>query len=128
VATEQVKYRLSQLESYAVLISNEEYYAASKEMDEISRKNRSAITVDSPKSKRMAELSSVMSRIADQLEPHPATEQETSILDSYEPDPDADYKQLYVGFNGPETSRAETFDSAAMSRESCRELIGTTRS
>lgn len=118
VALQQMRARLDQLKSYAVLISNDEYYAARQEMSEIQKRNPGGVVAGSADYERMSELSTVTSRIADQLEQRTTPESEPAILDPFEPDPDADFVQLYVGSNGAESPEEETFVSEEEVRKS----------
>lgn len=96
--------RLAQLRRLARLVSNEAYHAARRESDEISRRNPRGIVAGTADYKRWTELNAIQQRIASQ---NPVEEVRSPPF-RFTPDPDATYKQVLTGFNGPPT-RATLF-------------------
>jgi hypothetical protein len=100
--------RLAQLRWYALLERNDEYYSAESELAEIQKRNPRGIVAGTGDYERVQQLSEMMRRVSDKvgkpdLPPEPPF--------SFVPDPDADFKQLYVGFNGPEHPGVTIFDN-----------------
>jgi len=103
--------RISKLNWYASLIRNDEYYEASKELNALRAKNPGAITSGSDIEKQ---ISSIMTRMRaiKPSNPLPRTQpKECMFANKYEPDPDAEFTQLYKGANGPKSSKALAFKS-----------------
>jgi hypothetical protein len=82
-------YRLAQLRSYA----------AETELTRIQARSPRGIDTTSSDGKRAQELSALMNKISQGMPP-PVFPRERPFV--YTPDPDADFKQILVGFNGPE--------------------------
>jgi hypothetical protein len=100
--------RLAQLRWYASLERNDEYYSAESELAEIQKRNPRGIITGTADHERVQQLLAVMRRVSERLG-KPDLPPEPPF--SFEPDPDADFKQLYVGFDGPETPGVTLFDN-----------------
>jgi hypothetical protein len=100
--SESVKYtkadRVAQLRWYATLVRNDEYYAAESEVAEIQKRNPRGIVAGSADYERMQQLSASMNKIVASVGKPDLPPQRPF---KFEPDPDASFKQLFVGFNGP---------------------------
>ncbi len=105
--------RIDKLNWYSGLVRNDEYYAASKELDELRKKNPGAIKSGSELDKQMSLIRSRMNKATGNASPPTTQPKECEFAQKYEPDPDADFTQLYVGANGPNKSKASAFVSKA---------------
>jgi hypothetical protein len=130
----QKSYRVAQLRWYAALVRNDQYYAAEIELAEIQRRNPKGIVTGSSDGARAQELSRLMSSItagipqADLPKPRPFV---------FIPDPDADFKQVFVGFNGPErggvtvlrseSDAAASWLASAVSPDELKKLLAEVR-
>jgi hypothetical protein len=116
----QKAYRLAQLRWYASLVRNDQYYSAEKELTEIQRRNPHAIAQGSTAGTRSQELSQAMNRVVASVgqpqlpKPRPF---------EYTPDPDATYKQLLAGFNGPQNPSLTIIQNEADARASCLKSV-----
>ena len=104
----QKSVRLAQLHWYASLERNDDYYSAEGELGEIQKRNSRGIVKGTGDYERVQQLLAAMRRVSDKagkpdLPPEPPF--------SFVPDPDADFKQLYVGFDGPEHPGVTVFDN-----------------
>lgn len=103
-------YRVAQLRGYAALERNDQYYAAETELFEIQMRNPKGIVTGSSDGARAQELSQVMSSIGAGIK-QPALPKPRPFV--FTPDPDADFKQVLVGFNGPKGPGVTVIRSAA---------------
>jgi hypothetical protein len=87
------------LRGYAALTRNDQYYAAETELAEIQRRNPKGIVTGSSDAARVQELSQVMSGISAGIKQPDLPKPRPFV---FTPDPDADFKQVLVGFDGPE--------------------------
>jgi hypothetical protein len=94
------EHRLAQLQRYTVLIGRDDYYAASKEFVELQKRHPRGFDANSADGHRATELTKVMRQISQEIT-SPVPRLESSVDFQFEPDPDADFKRLLVGFNGP---------------------------
>jgi hypothetical protein len=88
--------------------ANDDHYSAEGELGEIQKRNPRGIVKGTGDYERVQQLLAAMRRVSDKagkpdLPPEP--------LFSFVPDPDADFKQLYVGFDGPEHPSVTIFDN-----------------
>ncbi|MBL4787935.1 MAG: hypothetical protein JKY60_02410 [Kordiimonadaceae bacterium] len=111
IAACQNAVRRQKLSWYANLIQNDDYYAANNALKKLRVANPGAVTVGSDLYKQMGVLQA-QKRKATLGISMPRTQPEACDFQSvYEPDPDADFTQLYTGFNGPHHSGASVFRS-----------------
>jgi hypothetical protein len=96
----QKSYRIAQLRWYAALVRNDKYYAAQTELAEIQGRNPKGVVTGSSDGARAHELLGLMSSISAEV---PQPELPKARPFEFTPDPEADFKQVLVGFNGPET-------------------------
>ena len=89
--------RLLQLKHYAQLARDDEYHAAQSELAELSRKNPKGFSEGSPDGERAEQLLGTMREVSSRV-PEPQYPKPPKF--EYVPDPDADFRQLYTGFNG----------------------------
>jgi len=95
----QKSYRVAQLRGYALLVRNKEYYVAESELADIQRRNPKGIVTGTSDGVRSQELLQTMSRLSESVGKPDLPKARLFVLT---PDPDADFKQVFVGFNGPE--------------------------
>jgi hypothetical protein len=111
----QKEYRLAQLRWYASLVRNDQYYLAEKELTEIQRRNLRGIVQGSTDGIRSQELSQAMNRVVASVG-QPQLPKPRPFV--YTPDPDAPYKQLFAGFNGPQNPSLTVIRNEAEARAS----------
>ena len=92
-------YRVAQLRGYAALVRNDQYYAAGTELAEIQRRNPNGIVNGSSDGARAQELSKSMHSIGEGIAKPDLPKPRPFV---FTPDPDADFKQIFVGFSGPQ--------------------------
>jgi hypothetical protein len=118
VFRESKEARLAQLRRYGALLRNEAYYTAHAQFAELMRLHRGTFTQGTPawaESERLQRLMASAAReIAPVAEPKPAR----SRRYLHEPDEDAGFRQLAVGFNGHGTPASEVFGSESEVRSS----------
>jgi hypothetical protein len=107
--------RIAQLRWYASLVRNDRYYAAESEFADIQRRNPKGIVAGSSDFARYQELSQTMNAISKSVE-RPKLPKPKPFV--YTPDPDADFKQVFIGFNGPDQSGAALIQSEEDARAS----------
>jgi hypothetical protein len=95
----QKSYRLAQLRWYGSLVRNDQYYAAEKELAEIQKRNPRGIVTGSADGARSQELSQTMNRVVTSVG-QPQLPKPKQF--EYTPDPDANFKQAFSSFNGPQ--------------------------
>lgn len=103
--------RLSKLKWYSGLINNDTYYDASKELKKLLKQNEGPITVGTKSHKRMMVLRSQMSDISSKTPLPNEGARECDPFNKHERPSDTDFTQVHDGYNGPNSSRAEAFDS-----------------
>lgn len=108
VISEEKEQRITTIERQATLLSNDEYYAATVEFEEIQARN-GALEVGTADYNRAQELMALMAEISAELPPQP--EFRSSIEFEYRPDPDAPFRQVFMGVNGPATNGSSVFTS-----------------
>ena len=111
----QRELRIVKLEWYAGLVRNDGYYEAQKELEEFVAANPDAMTVGSEEHAKRQEIAARMNAHSSDAPPMSSRtppECEFALATQYEPDPDADFWQLYSGGNGPGDSKAEIFESS----------------
>ena len=128
--------RLAKLETYRNLIQDDRYYAVQTERNEILARNDSRIVAGTEDASRIRELDQVAAILARSIPrvPEPSLPKELQPADG--PDPDAEFRQLHVGFNGIDgeeggsvtvvVSRTEALQSwlsRVMSTAELRELL-----
>jgi hypothetical protein len=110
--SDSIKYlksvRLAQLRNYAMLVRDSEYYAAESELEDLKKRNPKGIVTGSNDGNRSAELFQIMNRVIERIG-RPEMPPERPFV--FTPDPDADFKQVFVGFNGPEHGGATLIQS-----------------
>lgn len=91
--------RLAKLETYRNLIQDDRYYAVQTERNEILARNDSRIVEGTEDASRIRELDQVAAALERSIPrvPEPTLPKELQPADG--PDPDAEFRQLYVGFN-----------------------------
>jgi hypothetical protein len=110
-------HRVAQLQSYARLISNDDYYKTKQRLDEILRRNRGVTYSGTADARQVDELTKEMARIERTLALPPSKPTPSKPF-RFEPDPDANYKHLHTGFNGPARPELVQLRSAKEARES----------
>jgi len=111
IAACQKAVRIQQLSWYAKLIQNDVYYAANNDLKKLRAANPGAVTVGSELYEQMGVLQA-RQREATKGISRPRKQPEACDFEQvYEPDPDADFKQLYSGVNGPRRGGASVFQS-----------------
>ncbi len=108
-------YRIQQLDSYSYLINNDEYYDLQKKFSELQAKNPKGFVVGTDAYKESQALTKKMREIS-------ANAPKVKIKDEkpfeFEPAPDAEYKQVFVGFNGPRKGENYIWESEVGARRS----------
>ena len=117
VSEEQRLHRITQLQSFARLLRDPDYWAADQERTRILERNEGILSFDTEDYERAEQLRTLMSEISQALV------QETpnfapSVLDEYVPDADAPFVQIDTGLNGPEEFSRETYYSEEELRSS----------
>ena len=115
VVSEEKERRIATIERQARLLSNDEYYAATVEFEEIQARN-GALEVGTEDYDRARELMARMAEISAELPPLPVFK--SSIEFEYRPDPDAPFRQVFMGVNGPATNGSSVFTSLEEVNES----------
>ena len=110
--------RIAQLEHYAALINDQTYYAASQELEEIKKRNPQGISTKSADGERAQQLNQIMREVASRTPKPPKPRFEGSQRHLFEPDADAEFTQLLVGFNGPDSPGTDVFERDADVRAS----------
>lgn len=96
MAQRQATFRIAQLRRYAELIRHDDYYAASRELAELRKRNPRGFRVNTPDALRAAELLRVMKRVDRAiLTPIPRLEGSDSFL--IEPGSGTDFEPLMFG-------------------------------
>lgn len=127
--------RLAKLETYRNLIQDDRYYAVQTERNKILARNDSRIVEGTEDANRLRELDQIAAALARSIPrvPEPSLPKELEPVDG--PDPDAEFRQLHVGFNGVDeeggsvtvvVSRAEALKSwlsRVMSTAELRSLL-----
>lgn len=103
------KYRIAQIARQATLLRNDEYYSLSMELAQIRSPN-AAIQVGSEDYQAVQRLTARMAEIANQIA-QPVPESKTSIEYEYRPDPNASFRQLFMGVNGPSQEGTSSYTS-----------------
>jgi hypothetical protein len=107
--SERRKYnRLQKVVRYATLIANDEYYETKKRSDELAKKHRGQFVYNSPAYKQSAALSKKLGEITKKLK---LPELNLKSQTKFRIDPDADFKSIYRGANGPNTAMSMIIDN-----------------
>ena len=114
VAREVKAHRIVQLQGYAQLIRRDDYYEASQELARLQAANPDGFDAESEDGRRAMELTELMWKLGREVETPPPPRSSEAFR--FEPDPDADYEQLHVGFNGPARPHAAVFESEDAAR------------
>jgi hypothetical protein len=114
--------RLLQLQHYALLARDDEYHAAQSEFAELQRKNPNGLSAGTADGDRaeylMHAMQSASARIPEPRYPKPPKFE-------YVPDPDANFRQVYTGFNGlPEIETTIVMNRAEAEKAWWRTAIG----
>lgn len=112
-----LQHRLTQLKDFSNLINDDEYYALRTEQDEINQRNPGGINTRSEDGSRSGELFKRMREISKTLTPEPITPPD-AVTFEFTPDPEANYQQVYTGFNAPKNSSRKIFTDAKEVRKS----------
>ena len=110
--------RLSKLKWYSDLIQNNEYYELSKKLDKLKTDNPGAFKAGSEAYNSYQKLSAKMNAISSKIPIPSNNPKECSFIKPYEPDPNASFKQVFKGYNGPANSSAKAFSSDVELKES----------
>ncbi|MGE0255006.1 MAG: hypothetical protein AB7N54_13440 [Alphaproteobacteria bacterium] len=102
--------RLEKLRYYAALISNDEYYASQRRLNELSRENGNTFRPNTPAMEELRALQTTMQQVERDLAIPPADLREPKTI---RVDPDADYRTLHTGMNGPERAGHVLFEQRA---------------
>ena len=95
-----IRSRLAKLETYRNLIQDDRYYAVQTERNEILARNASRITEGTEDANRIRELDQVAAALARSIPRVPEPPLPKELEPDYGPVPDAEFRQLHVGFNG----------------------------
>ncbi len=104
--------RLAQVRHYAELIQDDAYYAARREFGELQARNPGGLVAGSPDADRADALMSIMREISAAV-PKQTVDLKPPDIPPPEPDPDAGFEQLWVGFDGPESTGVAVFENEA---------------
>ena len=115
-AREVKAHRIAQLQGYAQLIRRDDYYEASQELARLQAANPDGFDAESEDGRRAMELTELMWKLGREAETPPPPRGSEAFR--FEPDPDADYEQLHVGFNGPARPHAAVFETEDAARAS----------
>ena len=110
--------RVQRLEDFIRLINNDEYYAARTEFDEVAALGSRNIKPGSPSARQLRSAVARVRAAAAKIKPAKGRPKECDFMQIYEPDPDAEFTQIFSGTNGPTTSGGSAFDSEAKVRDS----------
>ncbi len=102
--------RIVQLQHYASLVRRDDYHAAGRELGELRRRNPAGFAAKSHDAARAVELMKLMRQI-DQ-------ESQFPIPFHHELVPDADFRQLFVGTNGPSSGGVLVLESRRAAKAS----------
>ncbi len=101
--------RVSKLKWYASLIQDDEYFELHQQQTRLHQENQSTFEHGTTAYDKAQELSSKMNRISSQLPMPNSNPPECEIGKPYKPDPNANYRQVYTGYNGLKTSKASVY-------------------
>lgn len=107
----QREVRIAKLEWYAGLVRNDDYYEARQELREFQAANPGATTVGTDEYDTVQEITARMKSHASDMPMPSQSPPECEFAMHYAPDPDANFKQLYTGGNGPSGSGAAIFET-----------------
>lgn len=129
---DHTEYRVKTIKRYARQIGSDEYQALHSELLELFRRNGGSLSEGSEEERRAQRLLNAMSLIAEDVDPSLVVPGGRDRF-NYEPDPNASYKQLHAGWNGPSSVGVVIFDnektvksswlSRALSEKELRALI-----
>lgn len=103
--------RIEKLKRYASLVLNDNYYKASKELNALRANNPGSMTVGSEVEKQFNAIMSRMREVSTDKSAPMENPKACEFAQKYEPDPDADFSQLYIGANGHRGSEASVYAS-----------------
>lgn len=103
--------RLSKLKWYSSLIQNNEYYELSNKLDKIRTDNPGAFKAGTKAYENYQKLNAKMNAISSTTPLPSNNPKECQFIKPYQPDPNASFKQVFKGYNGPENSSAKAFNS-----------------
>lgn len=109
--------RVAQLTHYAELIRRDDYFAASQEFAELQQRNPGGFVEGTPDADRADELTGKMHELAQSIA-MPTPKLEPPDMTRFEADPDANFEQVWTGFNGPESGELLILESEESIRNS----------
>jgi len=109
------RHRIKQLERYSLIINDDEYYRAQQELNKLQSKNPNGFISGTEDFEKSQKLILKMQDIAAKA---PEIEIEERKPFEFEPTPDAEYEQVFVGFNGPRNGKNYVWESEVGVRKS----------
>tara|TARA_B100000446_G_scaffold58129_1_gene54118 strand:- start:294 stop:1460 length:1167 start_codon:yes stop_codon:yes gene_type:complete len=114
----QKKLRISKLKWYSSLVQNDEYYEMSTQLSKLQADNPGAFQVGTDAYKQYQRISSKINSVSSKISKPKVNPKECDFIKPFTPDPNASFKQIYKGYNGPNKSRASVFKSDTEIRDS----------
>ncbi len=114
----QKKLRISKLKWYSNLVRNDKYYELSTQLSKLQADNSGAFQVGTETYKQYQSISSKINSVSSKISKPKVNPKECDFIQPFRPDPNASFKQIYKGYNGPDNSRASVFKSDAEIRGS----------
>jgi len=114
----QKKLRISKLKWYSNLVQNDEYYELSTQLSKLQAENPGAFQDGTHAYKQYQRVSSKINSVSSKISKPKVNPKECDFIKPFTPDPNAGFKQIYKGYNGPNNSRANVFKSHAEIRGS----------
>lgn len=117
VVSNTKRQRIWQMRNFALLIQDDAYFEAHLAHADLQRKNP-VFEKGTPAYEESARLNALMREASSNIEQLPQPEDKTPYERLNEPDPDAKFKQLAFGFNGPATQSTDLFRSERQVKDS----------
>lgn len=103
--------RLEKLKSYSLLINNDSYFKANTELNDLLKQNPGPITVGTNTHQLVIALNEKMSKASSEIPESNKDIPECEVFKKFTPPKDANFTQVHDGYNGPENSQSEIFES-----------------
>jgi hypothetical protein len=105
--------RLEKLNWYAGLVRDDDYFEATRELEALRAANPGSVLSGSEIDKQKSAISSRIDQASAKHALPDQSPEECAFADAgtYEPDPNADFVQLYAGANGPSERGASSYQS-----------------
>ncbi len=108
----QKEVRIDKLEWYSRLLRNDDYYEAKQDLQKFQSDNPGTMTVGTEEHDTFQEIFARMNSHSSDVPMPSQLPPECEFAKHYEPDQNADFKQLFTGSNGPGDSGAAIFTSS----------------